>query len=380
MGQFDRWLDNAGLVAWKSMETLQSVEDPGAPVFPPTYMKPENYRGAEKWSPYVIDPVDGHNVCQMDSKASAANRLEPLFLRDPYRALVPQHVVDVAPGASKPFLLVPQRVGDAVVRFSAWAPQVHDAILALEGGDAEPLARLAPTSLLFGFFDARGTLCKSPRIVSASVTATDVHELQARGHYTPPVDYVALGVIEMPPENDRVARDALSEMGLLPSSTHGSTKRGPIAGGVIVHGEIIRRSLINLIALRLLHGTTPAATAKLQNYLLGLALVVATAPLDYDLRQGCLLHSAGPCEQKLALRSGFEALDPLDHQAVLAFAQAAAREFGVAAGEHRPFLAEMCAQEAKKSKKERKADRKKGRGADAARMAAGGDDADAKKE
>lgn len=57
-------------------------------------------------------------------------------------------------------------------------------------------------------------------------------------------------------------------------------------GGIVVHGEIRRDVTINLIALRRLRGENSSALRK---YVLGLALVSATAPFDGFLRQGCLL-------------------------------------------------------------------------------------------
>ena len=56
---------------------------------------------------------------------------------------------------------------------------------------------------------------------------------------------------------------------------------------MLAHGPIARDVTVNLIALRRLK--TGGNIAPLQRYILGLALVAATEPLDGFLRQGCLL-------------------------------------------------------------------------------------------
>ena len=49
---------------------------------------------------------------------------------------------------------------------------------------------------------------------------------------------------------------------------------------------------VNLVALRGLRGEGDAGTAAIRKYLLGLALVAATADIELFLREGCLLRYA----------------------------------------------------------------------------------------
>lgn len=95
-------------------------------------------------------------------------------------------------------------------------------------------------------------------------------------------------------------------------------------GGVIARGGIRRDVTVNLVALRKLDGEDGE---KLRRYVLGLALVAATAPQDGFLRAGCQLtpdpeaHGAW----SLVARSAVA----LTHHDVLAYAQGAAEAFGV---------------------------------------------------
>jgi CRISPR-associated protein Csb1 len=52
-------------------------------------------------------------------------------------------------------------------------------------------------------------------------------------------------------------------------------------GGVVARGAIERTITVNLVALRKLHGEN---AQNLRRYILGLALVAATEPLDGFLR------------------------------------------------------------------------------------------------
>jgi len=65
-----------------------------------------------------------------------------------------------------------------------------------------------------------------------------------------------------------------------------------VLGGVLAKGEIERDVTINLVALRGLRGRDDLETKEVQRYLLGLALLAATADLELFLREGCLLRYA----------------------------------------------------------------------------------------
>ncbi len=66
--------------------------------------------------------------------------------------------------------------------------------LLLDAGDASAIAKLAPTSLVFGVWDSRDTQAKLPRIVQSVIRAWDVSELKRSAQYNPPIDYSALEV------------------------------------------------------------------------------------------------------------------------------------------------------------------------------------------
>src|SRR6202023_328518 len=76
------WADNSdGPVALHLKQKLLPVEGEGGVVFPPTYAD----------IGYNIDTLDdGTKIVTIDSVGSQANRMEPIFKRPPYAALVPQ--------------------------------------------------------------------------------------------------------------------------------------------------------------------------------------------------------------------------------------------------------------------------------------------------
>ena len=115
-------------------------------VFPATFAASEDktFKGG-----YNIDAFpDGTNVCLIHSVGSQANRIEPLFSKKPYAGLVPQVVVK-AGEKSINLLEAGHRAGDAIVRCSPLKNDLHDAFLAVQNGDASPLARkLQPHSCL----------------------------------------------------------------------------------------------------------------------------------------------------------------------------------------------------------------------------------------
>src|ERR1043166_975585 len=167
--QYDEWLDdNSAIAALVMHQWLVPVEGKDAVIFPPTYAKPEPKR-EEDWLGYNIDDFsDGTKVCQIDSVGAQANRLEPIFLRDKYSELVPQ--VTIKAGDKEVNLLqAGHRAADAIVRFSSLSGDLNEAFRALlNKGNAEPLSKIAPTSLVFGAWDSRDR--KSTRLNSSHVS------------------------------------------------------------------------------------------------------------------------------------------------------------------------------------------------------------------
>lgn len=351
--QFDAWIGGGShAAALVCRQPLSPVDGPDGVFFPPTYAPSEDRDGFK--GGYNIDTApDGSNVALVDSVGSQANRIEPLFKDEDYRALVPQ--IEVVVGEEPVNLLdVGHRAGDALVRCSSLADELSSAFTALSKGDAGPMARLAPTSLVFGVWDSRGTQAKAPRLFASTIRAFNVKKLTRSAQYVPPVRYAEHGLIDEAP--DKVTRDQLSVRGLLDVPATGTH------GGVIA-ASVRRDVQLHLAALRLLAVKgDAAATLKLRRYVLGLALVAFTAPPASYLRQGCNLIPASetPSPIELVHATGRREVLTLEHAEALAFARAAAADFGVGPSRRVPFEKERIAADlgegkAKKDKKAAKA-------------------------
>lgn len=302
-------------------EYLTPVEGRDGVFFPPTFAAAENTR--EFPGGYNIDDFgNGENVCLVDSVGSQANRIEPMFAQGEYAALVPQIVVEA--GHKKVSILeAGHRAGDAIVRCSELRGALQQAFQSLKQGNAMPLAKLAPTSLVFGVWDSRDTQAKAPRLLAATIRAFNVAKLTRSAQYNPAVEYVEEGLLDETQDKD--ALKAYSERGFrhVPASaTH---------GGVIAKGDIRREVTLQIAALRLLRGTNDDETMILRAYLLGLALVALTKPAVGFLRQGCNLVLDGDRspESNVVFPDGRRAASGLTHEAALMFAQKAAAAFGV---------------------------------------------------
>src|SRR5258708_3887415 len=139
------------------------------------------------------------------------------------------------------------------------------------------IAKLAPTSLVFGVWDSRDTQAKLPRIVQSVVRAWDVEVLSRSAQYNPALDYAALEVFS---EEDKQKAEGRAES---PLAQRGFVHVPAVGahGGVVARGPIQRELTVNLVALRRLKGEN---SVTLRRYILGLALVVATEPVDGFLR------------------------------------------------------------------------------------------------
>ena len=79
-----------------------------------------------------------------------------MFATGDYAALVPQLVIEA--GQKKVSIFdAGHRAGDAIVRCTELKDALQNAFHALRKGNAAPLAKLAPTSLVFGVWDSRDT-------------------------------------------------------------------------------------------------------------------------------------------------------------------------------------------------------------------------------
>ena len=345
--QFDKWIEDGSAVAALVMrQYLESVEGADAVIFPPTFAKPEGVRDNE-WTGYNIDRSDdGTSVCLIDSVGSQANRMEPVFKRDGYKHLVPQ--ISVKTEDSNIHILdAGHRAADAVVRFASemegstdpkppvLGEELWKAFSAWQDqGDAEPLARIAPTTCVFGAWDSRATHAKLPRIVRSVIRAYDVRQLTRSAQYNPPIHYVNEGVIDEKHDKGQGDNNPLSQEGFRDNPATGKH------GGIDVKGEIRREAIINLAALRSLGveqrenetaEDTYERTLKLRRYILGLSFVSLTHRSDqmFNLREGCLLRIAKPAVWKLVPFEGEEHPVSIESAIAYSYANETADSFGV---------------------------------------------------
>jgi len=331
---FDRLLSADGpvMLAGQQLMRVAAIGADGI-VFPPSYANPSE----KKDDPpvYNIDVIDNRiatadacvNVCVLDSIPSQANRIEPLFKSPAYAALVPQYEVrflDDSPPVS--ILEIGHRIADAAFRGTTLRPKIVEAFRAYARSNAVPLARIGPTSLVFGAWDSRGTGVKIPRLVNSIVRAFNVVQLKRSAQYTPPIKYEQEGLI--PTGLDGKPSDhGLADV----PSTHK-------IGGVQIHGDIRRDFSLNLSALRALRGLTDDESLKLQRYVLGLSLVALTATLDPNFRQGCCLLPKGAPTWRQFSATGEDSEWTPKELPIASFAAAAASNFGVQPVAEQPLL------------------------------------------
>jgi len=338
--KIDAWLADSGDVpaAVVLREYLSPVEGKDGVFFPPTFASSENSR--EFAGGYNINELgNGENVCLVDTVGSQANRIEPMFGEGEYASLVPQLIVEAGKDKKVSILEAGHRAGDAIVRCTELKDALQKAFQALKKGNAVPLAKLAPTSLVFGVWDSRDTQAKAPRLLAATIRAFNVAKLTRSAQYNPAVEYVEEELLEATEDKD--ALKAYSERGFrhVPASaTH---------GGVIARGDIRREVTLQVAALRLLRGENAEETRKLRAYLLGLALVAFTKPAVGFLRQGCnlVLEADKKPESRVVFPDGRREASGLTHEAALAFAKKAAAAFGVGASKTVKFDTALAKEE-----------------------------------
>jgi CRISPR-associated protein Csb1 len=243
--------------------------------------------------------------------------MEPLFkstsdTRDDW--LVPQ--IQIALGkdtkeakATRLSLLdLAHRGADAVVQSSGQlAKDVRAAFAKLrETGDAVPLCAIAPTSLLFGVWDSRGSSSeKRPRLIRSVIRAWDVEVLHAAAQFNSVWKELDEKQRKELQDEAKKQKKKLSVKGFADApAIFRDTKAAQyveglpnpearVLGGVLVKGGIERTVTINLVALRGLQGSEAKETKALRSYLLSLALIAATAEMDLFLREGCHLRYTG---------------------------------------------------------------------------------------
>jgi CRISPR-associated protein Csb1 len=331
LDQFDGWLKDDGPAALVIREHLIPVEGADGVLFPPTFVDVG----------YNIDPhPQGGNVCLVDSVGSQANRIEPLFAGKDYADLVPQ--IRIKAGDKVVNLLeAGHRAGDAVVRCSELQAELRAAFQAALKGNAWVLAKIAPTSIVFGAWDSRDTQAKLPRLIASTIRAFDVRQLKRSAQYVPAVDYVAEGLLAEPED----LRDADGKVkGKHPFAQRGYSHQPATGalGGVIADRGVRRDASLHLACLRLLDGgDDPMA---LRRYILGLALTAFTYSAAGYLRQGCHLvaNPEKSREFKEVYADGRRVDAAITHPEAVAYARLAMREFGVGESRTVKFSPEMA--------------------------------------
>ena len=309
------WADDQdGPVAIHLKQNLEPVEEGEYTViFPPTYAD----------IGYNIDILsNGTKVVTIDSVGSQANRIEPIFKEEPYSSFVPQIEIELSEEegddnkyvVKRSLLDLAHRIADAVIQSTpTLAPDVSKAFLALkQRGDAGPICRLAPTSLLFGVWDSRGgTGEKRPRLVRSIIRAWDVQPLYAAAQFNSiwkeldnsqkaelkkeaeakKTKLSEKGFADAPATFRKVSQGAAGHMHEFRDGLPNPERR--VLGGVLTSGPIERDVTVNLVALRKLEGEDDQKTKEVRHYILSIALLAATADFDLYLREGCHLRVAG---------------------------------------------------------------------------------------
>ncbi len=306
------------LVALIFRQQLEPLEGRDVPIHPATYPPEQKTRAHRFDTPYTVNRTrDGGSVCELDSVASQANRMEAAFtgvLAD----VVPHHVVR-AGAIERDLTALPHRIADAAIRASALGPRIREAFEAFAAGDALPLARLAPTSLVYGAWDSRDTRVAIPRAVASAIRAADVSVLTRSAQYSGAFAQTVLGL------TDAEWSKGGARAGFAPTPD----VNGP--GGVLVHGEIVQSASVMLDVLRR-YRTAPGADG-LPAYLLGLGVAaLLTTGRVYHLRSGCALVPDRAGQWHAVTDTGERRAIAVETAAVLDELRDAARAFAAAAG------------------------------------------------
>lgn len=335
-----------GPVALHLKQHLLPVEGEGAVIFPPTYA--DSPMMNQRDFGYNIDTLsDGTKIATIDSVGSQANRMETIFLftedkesDNRLAKLVPQIEIVYGDGKSISILEAGHRLGDALIRSTNLKEQAQKAFLDfLDHGDYTKIAKLAPTSLVFGVWDSRDTMAKIPRIVSATVRAENIDVLTRSAQFNPALDYSELDVftetVKEKQQGDK--KSPLAKRGFVhvPAvKTH---------GGIRAKGPILRNITINLIALRRIRGQ------ELRRYILGLSLVAATTHIDGFLRAGCLLTLDPNNDSSWHSINSDGKRNPvnLEQEAVIKYAETVAAAFGVGEDQRVTFDKKLAIQDSK---------------------------------
>ena len=235
--------------------------------------------------------------------------MEPIFKCEPYSELVPQIEIELHTKEHdgekhverRSLLDLAHRSADAVVySCPKLAPAMEKAFRALnQRGDAQPLCQLAPTSLVFGFWDSRGESSeKHPRLVRSIIRAWNVQPLHAAAQFNSVWKALDEDQQDQLKKEAKTKKTKLSEKGFADApATFRKTKvaqyidgspnpEARVLGGVLTSEPSERDVTVNLIALRAINGEDEEKTKDVRRYLLALTLIAATTEIDLFLREG----------------------------------------------------------------------------------------------
>lgn len=321
--QYDHLLtDDADVAAIVIRERLRPVQGVHGVFFPPTFAASSRGKSdyqIDRFGPRADDPEGAQkdgviaNRCTVDSVPSQANRLEARLLKYSGTSIPKVTITGSRVGQGSIDLLeVGHRVGDAVIRYSKNGDKdgfepFEAALQAYVKGDAAPLAKLAPTSLVFGHWDSRdsatkkSTKSKARRLIRSEIVAFNVQNVTKRSQYWSSIDP------EVSQELEQILKEAKEAAQDNPDSKNPASQLGMTdvpapesPGGVIAFGPIERTTIIALSGVRALATFKPATdsgateiddvkTLALRRYLFALALASAADLGVWDLREGCIL-------------------------------------------------------------------------------------------
>lgn len=305
--------DEKGPAAIVIRECLRPAAGLGFPVTPPTFAPKGEYHydgeDPTQWASVLKAVAEGRivNRCTLDSIPSQANRMESGLKRFEGR-YIPKVTLTGTKCGSMSLLDIGHRVADAALWSADGYDDFQNGLEAYVRGNALSLAKAAPTSLVFGYWDSRGTTgAKARRLIRGEIFAENVVKLTRRSQYWASVD----------PEASEDLRSALAEA---KAKAKGNDEKNvasqlgfldafpstPPGGGVIVHGDIVRLTILSLTGLRNLkapaenpaengakangRGDSVDDTTKMHRYLFALMLASASTPHGgWDLREGCML-------------------------------------------------------------------------------------------
>lgn len=343
---FDSWLSGEKEQALLGQQELEPVQGKDGIVSPPTYPPPEDQK--DKGGTFLINRIKGKNECDLDSIPSQANRIEPLFGNPPFDDLIPQIVIT---NGEERFnaLTFAHRIAEGALYFSGAIGVINAALQSAKRGDCVPLAKLSPTSILFGFWNSQfkkreGVNLKVARAFWSTITAHDVEVVNRNSVYISVVPEIVgwrrleeLGVEEGVKDSELGAANAIG-------------KEKPY--GVVCHGGIFRKWYLGLPQLRSLNAATPKETLALRRYVLSLGLLSFSFDQPTVLRSGCHLLPVGDASLKLRSYRSSSGFSVCPEEA-LDYAKVAADAFGV--GEDREFeFSEASLDAARKAAKKEK--------------------------